>query len=147
MGYNKGIPGLQFFAFTEGSKLFMPLFSGAVQAGFSSPADDYIENKLDLNELVEHPEATFFVRVNGYSMVNARLNPGDLLMIDRAVKPKNDSVVLAVLDGEFTVKRLQKRGGKVFLIPENPSYSEIEIMPETDFTVWGVVTYAIRKMI
>ena len=124
----------------------MPLFLNTVAAGFPSPADDYIENKLDLNELVDHPEATFYVRVTGYSMVNAQLSPGDLLMVDRAVKPKHDSVVLAVLDGEFTVKRLQKRGGRIFLVPENPSYKEIEITPETDFTVWGVVTYAIRKM-
>lgn len=106
-----------------------------------------MESSLDLNEyLIKHPAATFFVRVAGDSMREAGIHSGDLLVVDRAVQPKSGSVVVAILDGEFTVKRLQKSSGKIFLVPESKHYRPIEILPEQDFSVWGVVSGVVRKV-
>jgi len=97
------------FGFEKRTKLDLPLFVTGISAGFPSPADDYIDRKLDLNELlITHPAATFFVRVEGNSMINAGIHSGDILVVDRALEPNNNNVVLAVLDGEFTVKRIKK---------------------------------------
>lgn len=122
-----------------------PLFCCRIPAGFPSPADDYIENSLDLNEyLVKHPAATFFVRVTGDSMTGAGINSGDILIVDRALTPAGGAVVVAVLNGEFTVKRLVSRGGSIYLFPENPSYEPVEVTDGAEFEVWGVVTYVIH---
>lgn len=124
----------------------LPLFLANVQAGFPSPAEDYLDKTLDLNELlISHPAATFFVRVMGDSMQNAGILSGDVLIVDRSLEALENSIVIAVVNGEFTVKRLLKRDGRIFLAPENPSYPILEIMPESDFQVWGVVTYVIHK--
>jgi len=123
----------------------LPFFITPVSAGFPSPADDFIDVQLDLNEyLIRHPAATFCVRTKGDSMSGAGIFPGSLLIVDRALVPRRDSVVLAVLDGEFTVKRLRQEGGLFVLYPENPGYRPLTVTPETDFTVWGVVVHAIR---
>ena len=128
-------------------KLELPEAVSKISAGFPSPAEDYIDRRLDLNEyLIQHPAATFFVRVTGESMIHAGINSGDLLIVDRALTPKNNSIVLAVLDGEFTVKRLTYRKDKVFLVPENDTYNDIEITGEMQFEVWGVVTNVIHKV-
>ena len=125
----------------------LPLFMTPVHAGFPSPADDYIEQKLDLNAyLIKHPAATFFVRVSGDSMIEAGIHPGDILIVDRAVEPQNNNVVIVLLTGELTVKRIRKRDGKLTLIPENGSYNPIEITEEMDFEIWGVVTNVIHKL-
>ena len=125
----------------------IPLASGRVSAGFPSPADDYIEKKLDLNEyLIRHPAATFFVRVSGDSMSGASMHPGDILIVDRALKPISGKIVIAILEGDLTVKRIQQRGGKTFLVPENPAYTPMEIHPETSFEIWGVVTHVIHSV-
>ncbi|HHH84583.1 MAG TPA: translesion error-prone DNA polymerase V autoproteolytic subunit [Firmicutes bacterium] len=122
--------------------------TNSVSAGFPSPADDYTEGPLDLNEhLVRHPAATFFVRVQGESMVNAGIHSGDLLIVDRALEPGHRKIVLAVLDGEFTVKRLIERGGRLYLYPENPAYKPVEITEENRFEVWGVVTAVIHEVL
>ena len=124
----------------------LPFFSSAVRAGFPSPADDAIEKKLDLNELmIEHPAATFFVRVEGSSMEGAAIADGDILVVERSLAPTHGKIVIAVLNGELTVKRLKMEGESVFLIAENPKFPEIAITPETDFRVWGVVTYVVHK--
>jgi len=128
------------------SSLPLPLFSSAVQAGFPSPADDHTENPLDLNELIiQHPAATFFLKVEGNSMENAQISSGDLLVVDRTLTPQDGQIVVAILDGEFTVKRVKIAGSRLFLCPENSSFSPIEVSEENDFQVWGVVTFVIHK--
>ncbi len=123
-----------------------PLFT-AVSAGFPSPADDYIDGGLDLNDyLVRHPAATFFVRANGDSMVDAGIHHGDLLVVDRAVEPLDRAVVIAALNGELVVKRIRCSKGRVFLMPDNRSYRPIEITEEMDAVVWGVVTAVIHHV-
>ena len=122
------------------------VFTATVQAGFPSPANDYFENKLDLNELViQHPAATFFVRVEGESMANADIHSGDILVVDRSIEPASGKIVIAVIDGEFTVKRLIIENSRAFLVPENSNYPTLKIEEEADFQVWGVVTYVIHK--
>lgn len=124
----------------------LPFFAVPVKAGFPSPAEDFLEQNLDLNEhLVQHPAATFFVRVDGDSMKGAGIHSGDILIVDRALEAANGKIVIAFINGEFTVKRFRKGAGKVFLDPENPQYQTIEVSPHSDFRVWGVVTYVIHK--
>jgi len=124
-----------------------PLFASPVKAGFPSPADDSIEKKLDLNQfLIKHPSATFFVRVDGDSMKGAGIYDKDLLIVDRALSPKSGQIVVAVLNGEFTVKRLRVEKGEFWLQPENKNYKPIQITPENDFVIWGIVTNVIKKV-
>ena len=125
----------------------LPLVSSSVRAGFPSPADDFVEQKLDLNELlIKHPAATYFVRVEGNSMEEARIRDGDLLIVDRAVKATDGKIVIAAIAGEFTVKRIAIRNEKVFLVAENPTFSPIEISECDDLTIFGVVTYTICRL-
>jgi DNA polymerase V len=124
-----------------------PLFLVPVSAGYPSPADDYLDGKLDLNAyLIKHPAATFFVWVTGDSMIEARIHAGDLLIVDRALPPVDNSVVIAVVNGELTVKRLCTRGGRLCLLPSNGQYLPLQIDETTAFEVWGVVTYVIHAM-
>lgn len=126
----------------------LSFFQSPVQAGFPSPADDFVEKSLDLNELlIEHPAATFFVRVQGRSMEDAHILDGDVLVVDRAKEPSSGSIVVAVLNGEFTVKRIEKKGETLWLVPESQKFRPIEVRPEMDFQVWGVVTYVIHKIL
>lgn len=123
-----------------------PLFLSVVAAGFPSPADDHLERDLDLHELlIARPAATYYVRLSGDSMKDAGLYDGDILVVDRSVEPSHRDIVVAVLDGEFTVKRLCKRDGLVQLQPENPRYPCITITQERDFLIWGVVTGSVRQ--
>lgn len=116
-------------------------------AGFPSPADDYVERTLDLNEyLVEHPAATYFVRVSGESMTGAGIHDGDVLVVDRSVEPRPGRVVVAAVDGEFTVKRLVRREGAWLLEAEHPDYPPIIIGECTEFEVWGVVRHVIHSV-
>lgn len=125
----------------------LPLYGSRVSAGFPSPADDYLEDTLDLNEhLITHPAATFMVRVSGDSMLGAGIHPGDILVVDRSLEATDGRIVIAVLDGELTVKRLSLRGKNVRLLPENPEYTPIIIREAQDFSVWGVVTSVIHKL-
>jgi len=125
----------------------IPLYQSHIRAGFPSPAEDYIEKTLDFNEyLVKHPAATFTVKVAGNSMTGAGIHNGDLLIVDRAITPAHNRIVIAVLDGELTVKRLVRQGQKVFLAAENPEYSPIEVPPESNFEIWGVVTNVIHPV-
>jgi DNA polymerase V len=124
-----------------------PLFMVPVTAGFPSPAEDYIEGKLDLNKyLIRHPAATFFVRVTGESMIDAGIHPGDILIVDRAIEPADKNVVIAVIDGEFLVKRIRMIQGKFFLMPENEKFKPLKIENEMNFEVWGVVTNVIHRL-
>ena len=124
-----------------------PVFLERVPAGFPSPAGDYMEGKLDLNEhLVKHPAATFFVRVTGDSMIEKGIHSGDLLIVDRSLEPKDRSIIIAVLDGELTVKQLEKRKGKLRLLPANKNYEPLEISDQQSFEIWGVVTNVIHSL-
>ncbi len=128
------------------SGLGCPSFTSSVSAGFPSPADDYVEKNLDLNEMmINHPAATFYVRVEGDSMQDAGIQSGDLLVVDRSLEAVDGKIVVAILNGEFTVKRIEIRGNRVRLLPENVLYSPIEISADSDFQVWGIVTYVIHK--
>jgi DNA polymerase V len=130
------------------SQIPLDVYAAKVSAGFPSPSNDYLEGKLDLNEhLIKNPPATFFVSVSGDSMIGAGIHPEDILVVDRSISPTSGKIVIAVVDGDLTVKRLLLGGGgnNVFLMAENPSYPPITITEEMSFQVWGVVTYVIHK--
>jgi DNA polymerase V len=137
----------QIFKTSQSKQVKLPLFLESVKAGFPSPADDFIDKKLDLNEyLVQHPTSTFFVRVTGDSMIGAGIHSGDILIVDRSLEPQDNNIIVAVINGDLTVKRLRKKNGTVVLYPENVNYEPITITAEDDFSVWGVVTSVIHKV-
>jgi DNA polymerase V len=118
-----------------------------IHAGFPSPATDYMTQAIDLNkELVKHPAATFYGRVVGDSMIDAGVEEGDILVIDKALDAKDGDMTVCFVDGEFTLKYLKIKDGNVTLVPANPKYPEIEIKDGMDFKMWGVVTYIIKKV-
>ncbi|MBI9016094.1 MAG: translesion error-prone DNA polymerase V autoproteolytic subunit [Phycisphaerae bacterium] len=130
----------------QGSICLRPLFLSAVAAGFPSPAEEYIEGKLDLNKhLISNPASTYFVRVTGESMINAGIHPDDMLVVDRAVNAKDGDVVIACIDGELTVKTMRIKRGQIWLVPENKAYQQQKISDAMDFTVWGVVRHVIHS--
>ena len=123
-------------------KLAEPL----VPAGFPSPADDFIEMEINLQDyIVKNKEATFCVKVEGTSMTKAGINTGDIMIVDRSLNPKHNDIVLAVIDGEFTVKRLAVNNESIYLMPENDSFSPIQINESMDFQIWGIITHIIHK--
>ena len=127
--------------------LRLPLYLSSIKAGFPSPADDYIEKKLDLNEyLVKNPPATFFLRVSGDSMKDACIQNEDLLIVDCSKEPVAENIVVAALDGELTLKRARKIRGKLFLFAENINYEPIPINDGSDLIIWGVVTHVIHHI-
>lgn len=127
--------------------LEIPLAESGVHAGFPSPADDFLEGSLDLNSLViRHPEATFFARVEGDSMKDEGIVEGDILVVDKSIEPYDGCLAVAVVDGEFTLKRVRMEPDKILLVPANPKYKVIEIFPDNEFSVWGVVRYVVKKV-
>lgn len=133
------------FIKTKGFQL--PLYSSKVQAGFPSPADDYIEKHLDLNaHLVKNPASTFFVRVSGESMKDAGIFPDDILVVDRSLEAVDGKVVVVAIDGELTVKRLQKKNNQLYFIPENKNFQPILVKELQDVQIWGVVTNVIHAL-
>jgi len=123
--------------------IIIPLYLSTIKAGFPSPADDFLDKSLDLNEyLIPHPAATFMVKVSGDSMINAGIFPGDTLIVDKSLEPKNKNIVIGVIDNEFTVKRYIKNSAGEFLYPENPNYKSIKLIEGNQ--IWGVVTYVIH---
>ena len=128
-------------------KVFI-LFSSRIKAGFPSPADDYIDQALDLNDyLIAHPAATFFLKVDGESMINLGIQHNDVLIVDRSLQAKSGMVVVAAIDGQFTVKQLKKINNKIFLLPANPKFPALEITENMELTVWGVVTNVIHSFV
>ncbi len=124
----------------------LPLYLTRIPAGFPSPADAYIDQCLDLNEyLIKRPSATFFIRVSGDSMTGAGIYSEDILIVDRAETARSRSIVIAAINGELTVKRLIKEHGRIFLAPENRSYDSMEVLPDMEFQIWGVVIHVIRS--
>lgn len=132
----------------SGKKLALPLAGGRVAAGFPSAAEDFVEGKLDLNDLlVRRPAATFYVKVAGESMRDAGIYPGDILVVDRGERPQHGHVVVAVVDGELTVKRLHRMGKTIRLEAANPAFPDIEIAGETELSIWGVVRASVHRFL
>lgn len=132
----------------QGSKQFKQLdVPNADATGFGSPTDDYMDRGIDLNQqLVRNKPATFFMRVQGHSMINACIHHGDIVIVDRCVKPISGKIIIAVVDGEMLIRRYERTINKVRLIPETPKLSPMEISEYSDFSIWGVVTYVIKAM-
>ena len=138
---------LTFLRPKKGDSLGQWLIEQGISAGFPSPADDFKEIRISLDrELVKNKESTFYARVSGNSMENAGLSNGDLIIIDRAINPEKNKIAVCFIDGEFTVKRIVKKGNKLFLKPENNNYKEIEVGDESQLIVWGIVTYVIKAV-
>lgn len=126
--------------------VFAPLLKAPVPAGFPSPAADYYEKTLSLDaHLIEHPEATFFVRVQGHSMTGFGIHDGDLLVVDRSLHPQDQSIVIAVIDGAFTVKQLCRQRQGVLLRSGAPGYEDIRITSDQTLSIWGVVRWSIHR--
>jgi DNA polymerase V len=123
------------------------LIEQGISAGFPSPADDFKEIRISLDrELIKNKEATFYARVSGNSMENAGLSDGDLIVIDRSLNPENNKIAVCFIEGDFTVKRIVKKKGELYLKPENKNYKEIVIKEEDQLVIWGIVTYVIKKI-
>ena len=124
-----------------------PLYLSPVKAGFPSPAEDYVEETLNLHKYaVKNESATFFLRASGDSMIGAGIFDGDILVVDRSIPAEHNRIVIAALDGELTVKRLLRQKGKAYLAPENPAYPKFDITNREYVHVWGVVTYVLHKV-
>lgn len=138
---------LTFFTPENFNTLGAVYFDTGISAGFPSPAEDFKQERLSLdNELIKNKEATFFARVSGQSMIDAGLSDNDLLVIDRSLSPAHNKIAVCFLDGEFTVKRLKVEKDEVWLQPENKNYQPIKITEENDFVIWGIVTNVIKKV-
>jgi len=138
---------LNFFIPDNESTLDAILISSGISAGFPSPAGDFKQDRISLDrELIKNKEATFFARVNGQSMIDAGLEDNDLLVIDRSLEPSNNKIAVCLIDGEFTVKRLRVEKERIWLQPENPSYSSIDVTEENQLIIWGIVTNVIKKV-
>ena len=125
----------------------LPFIKEGISAGFPSPADDFLDLSIDLNqELIKHPSTTFYGRVRGDSMINAGLNDGDLLIIDKSLEPSNNKIAVCFIDGEFTVKRIAIAKDKIWLVAENEKYQPILVTEDNDFMIWGIVTSVIKKV-
>lgn len=128
------------------SNLPLPYADEGIKAGFPSPAQDYMEQAIDLNkELIKHPASTFFGKVVGDSMKDEGIEEGDILVIDKSLELMNEDLAVCFIDGEFTVKRVRLEQDVAYLIPSNPDYPTIKVTADNDFMVWGIVTYTIKK--
>ena len=137
---------LDLFQSIKKKQLLTPVFLDSVSAGFPSPATDYMENKLDLNEyLIKQPASTFIVKAKGPSMTDAGILSGDLLIVDRSITPKSNDIVIASIFGDLTVKKLQKKKNSLFLLSANSDYPSIQVKEEMECFIWGVVTYIIHE--
>ncbi|MCH5221827.1 MAG: translesion error-prone DNA polymerase V autoproteolytic subunit [Muribaculaceae bacterium] len=137
---------LEVFKPDTSSALELPYADGGIQAGFPSPAQDYISEYIDLNkELIRHPAATFYGKVIGNSMEEEGIEPGDILVIDRSLEPSDGDLAVCCIDGDFTLKRIRLAPGAVWLIPSNESYDPILVTPDNRFEIWGVVAYTIKN--
>ena len=141
---------LKIYVSLNKASIDLPIFESGVSAGFPSPAEaeDHLDLSLDLNEyIIKHPASTFYVYAKGDSMLKAGIHDGDLLVVDKSLSPIKKNIVIAIINGEFTVKRIISLNDKIYLNPDNEHYSPIEITSDMDFQVWGVVTHTIHKYI
>ena len=138
---------IKFLKPKEGKLMGQWLIEQGISAGFPSPAEDFKEIRISLDrELVKNSESTFYARVSGDSMINAGLDDGDLLVIDRSLNPENGKIAVCFIDGDFTVKRIRKEGKKFYLLPENKKYKPMEVKEENELIIWGIVEYVIKKV-
>ena len=129
------------------NKLFLPIASESISAGFPSPAENYIETRIDLNEeLIKHPNCTFFLRVSGDSMTGVGIYDGDLLIVDRGIEASPGKIVVAILDGDFTLKRLIRHHNSFYLEAANPNHSPIELSKYNNVQIWGVAIYSVHNL-
>lgn len=147
LNFLKSTSSITFYSADTSSSLSLPYAKEGIAAGFPSPAEDYLDLSLDLNrELVKDQSATFYGRVKGNSMIEAGLGDGDVIIIDRSAEPANGKIAVCYINGEFTVKRLRKMKDGLYLMPANSEFKPIKITEDTDFVVWGIVTYIIKKV-
>ncbi|MGC6433344.1 MAG: LexA family protein [Crocinitomicaceae bacterium] len=136
---------LDIYKAVNNTLLELPVINAGISAGFPSPAMDFIDVSIDMNNyLIKRPTATFYGRVKGVSMKNCGIDDGDLLVIDKSIPPSNNKIAVCYIDGEFTVKRINVNEGACWLIPENKSYKPIKITEDNDFQIWGIVTHVIK---
>jgi DNA polymerase V len=138
---------LTFFTPDFDSSQSAPYASGGVSAGFPSPAADFTETNIDLNkELSKNQLATFYIKFNGNSMIDAGINDKDILVVDRSIEPRDNKIAVCLVDGEFTVKRIKLEKDCLYLLPENKDYQPIKITEENQISIWGIVTYVIKAV-
>jgi DNA polymerase V len=127
-------------------RIYLPVAATKVPAGFPSPATDYEEDRLDINDIVvSNPSSTFFIRVKGNSMIDSNITEDDILVVDKSIEAIHGKIVIAVVDGDFTVKTLYNKDGVIKLVPANTEYPEIILTSEQELNIWGVVSYIIHK--
>lgn len=135
-----------FYSANITTELKLPL-AERVSAGFPSPAEEYMDLSLDLNkDLITNPSSTFYAKVKGNSMVDAGINNGDIIVIDKAIEPANGKKAVCYIDGEFTLKTIKIKKNELWLIPANPDYKSIKVTEENEFIIWGIVTFVIHKL-
>jgi DNA polymerase V len=140
-------PSLSFFLPDFENNLELPFIASGIKAGFPSPATDFDESKISLdNVLVKNREATFYAKASGTSMIGAGIDDGDILVIDRSLEPQNNKVAVCFIDGEFTIKRIQVEKDCVYLMPENKAFQPIKVTDENELIIWGIVTYVIKSL-
>lgn len=138
---------IQLFSVSTETAMSLPFVKEGISAGFPSPALDFIDLTIDLNKhLIKHPSATFYGRVKGHSLKDAGIHDNDLLIIDRSITPAHGKIAVCFLNGEFTAKRIKKINNEIWLVPENENYAPIKINEDSEFVVWGVVTYVIKSV-
>ncbi|MCW4469751.1 translesion error-prone DNA polymerase V autoproteolytic subunit [Flavobacterium sp. MFBS3-15] len=143
----KKLPPLTFFRPDMEAGTSLPLVSHRVSAGFASPAQDFLQDRIDLNKmLVKNPLTTFYIRVAGNSMINAGIADGDLLVVDRSLEPADGKIAICLIDGDFTVKRLRVEPDCIYLMPENPAYKPLKVTEDNNLTIWGIVTYVVKSL-
>lgn len=139
--------GVQIYGAKQGNPLQLPCAGKQIVAGFPSPAEDYLENMLDLNQaLIKNPSATFFGRVKGLSMRDAGVDDGDLLVIDKSLSYRKGALAVCFVNGEFTLKKVKLEQDRIWLLPANPDFEPIAVSAEAEFMIWGIVTYIIKQV-
>lgn len=137
---------IDFYSAETSTEMLIPIMGDTVSAGFPSPAEDYIEQAIDLNrELIKNPSSTFFGRVKGLSMKDAGITTGDILVVDKSLEPFSGRIAVCFLDGEFTLKRIKIEEKVVWLEPENEEFKPIKVTEDNELIIWGIVTYVIKK--
>lgn len=143
----KSHENIQLFKSNTDTEIQLPFVENGISAGFPSPADDFLNNAIDLNkELIKHPDSTFYGRVRGDSMIDAGLSDGDLLIIDKSLPFNNNKIAVCFIDGEFTVKRIKIEKDCIWLVAENKNYKPIKVTPDNEFLIWGIVTTVIKSL-
>jgi DNA polymerase V len=147
MDFDVNENSIKIYTASDATDYELPYIDEGISAGFPSPALDFDDIAIDLNKhLIKHPSATFYGRVSGHSLEGAGISDGDILIIDRSLEPANDKIAVCYIDGEFTAKRIHKHNNELWLLPENSEYKPIKVEDNSNFIIWGIVTYVIKAM-